>query len=459
MKNNARRAIGVFAATLLPLAGMVVSAGPAAASHLGCGSVVTSSTTLANDIGPCTGDGLILRGSGITLDLGGHTVTGNNINNRTADQQIGIHFEGATGDAVRNGTVLKFDAGVAIDGGGGNTVSGITARDNIAHVLLTGGVDPKDPVATPCDFGDGITTDNSTGNRITGNRTIHNGPYSGISLVDASLNNVVSGNQASDNTVSNQLPPGVTNPPNPDGSPGDSNGPCGPFQSGAAGEGRLHQDIGIRVEGPGATGNRVTGNSSTGNQLNGISIHGYVCNLFGQPFPQVGTPNTDNVIQGNSVSNNGFAGVTELLDGIGILRQGPLGSVTCASFRNTIVGNSSTGNARDGIYVTAMSHDNTINQNAVRSNGRDGIHLDGPFTVCPPGQSGPPPTFTCKVPRVARPGAENNTLKGNAGFGNAAHDGFDANLNCDNNHWVGNAFGTVNPLCVANGGSGTLKTP
>lgn len=441
----------MLSATLLPLAGIVISAGPAAASHLGCGSVVSASTTLDTNIGPCTGDGLILRGSGIVLDLGGHTVTGNNVNNRTADQQVGIHFEGATGDTVRNGSVTNFDAGVAIDGGGNNTVSAINAHDNIAHVLLTGGVNPANPVDTPCDFGDGITTDNSTGNRITGNRTIHNGPFSGIALVDASSRNVVSGNVSDNNTVPNRLPPGVTEPG------GDVNGPCGPFGANGPGEGRLNQDIGIRIEGPGATGNQVKGNVSTGNLLEGISIHGYVCNLFGQSDAPTGEPNTDNVVQGNSVSRNGFS---DNQDGIGILQQGPLGTVTCSAYRNTIVGNVSTGNSRYGIFVAALSHDNTINGNVVRSNGTDGIHLNGPFTVCPPGQTGPPPARACLVPRVSRPGAENNTLQANQGSGNARIDGFDANPNCDNNHWVANRFGTVNQACVAaGGGTGTLKTP
>ncbi len=536
------RALGVLSASALAVGGMVAMAGPASAATqtIACGQSISGIVTAANNIGPCTGgDAIRITTSGTVLDLGGHSIKCNNANNHTRVEQVGIHLIGASNVTVRNGEVSNCDAGVSIDGGGRNTISNIRAHDNIAHVLVAGPVDVTNPLTTPCNIGDGITTDNSSGNTIKGNVVTHNGPYSGISLVDASNNNKVTGNQANNQNVSNELPFGLRNPPfdtvtitnkaltanvatltanvatlTPPAVPyrvgqtvivsgvgapfdgtftitavtgttfsynvtgpnvvsapatgsasaqGDTNGPCGPFSATPQGEGRLHQDIGIRVEGPGALNNTVTGNQAAGNQLNGISIHGYVCfNGLGPvlppDLPPRGTDNTGNQIIGNSVSGNGFP---DGLDGIGILSQGPLGTVTCGSSHNTIKGNTSTGNAGSGIFVArtgdnAKTSSNIIVGNRVDGNTRDGITLQGPNTVCP-FSSQDPDTGRCIGPREPRNGANFNTLTINNGHGNTRRDGFDGNPGCDDNHWTGNIFGTVNQACVsAGGGTGTV---
>ncbi len=41
-----------------------------------------------------------------------------------------------TGVTVQNGTVSGFDAGVAIEGGSGNTIRAVTARDNMRQQPL-----------------------------------------------------------------------------------------------------------------------------------------------------------------------------------------------------------------------------------------------------------------------------------------------------------------------------------
>jgi len=409
-----------------------VLAAPASAAVHSCGDVIMASETLSNNIGPCPvggpnfGSGLVIGASNIVLNLGGHTITGSSSTNTTANEQAGVTFRGVSGSTLTNGIVQNFDAGVQIVGGSGNTVSKIRAHDNINHSALTG-------AQNACNLGDGIVALSSSGNQITNNIVYHNGPFDGIALVDNSDNNVVSGNNAYNQTVSNELPPVGSG----------QNGPCGPFGADGQGVGRLHQDIGIRVEGPGANGNQVLNNQSTNNQLEGISIHGYVClNGVAPPAPGVvkGTPNTNNLIQGNTVRSNGFP---DGADGIGILSQGPLGTVTCGSNNNSIIGNTSAGNAGSGIYVTrtgdnAITSSNVVNNNITNSNGVDGIRVQGPT-----------PT---------RNGANNNTLTSNKGTGNSEHDGHDGNPNCDANVWSKNIFGTVNQACVkANGGSGMIK--
>ncbi len=73
---------------------------------LHCGAVITVSTALANNIGPCkSGDGLIIKGSNISVDLRGHTVTGSHQGAVSKTQQVGIDLRGVTCDTVANGTL------------------------------------------------------------------------------------------------------------------------------------------------------------------------------------------------------------------------------------------------------------------------------------------------------------------------------------------------------------------
>ncbi|HEV2810689.1 MAG TPA: right-handed parallel beta-helix repeat-containing protein [Acidimicrobiales bacterium] len=437
---NFRKGMGVTTAATLLLSGTaLVAPAQAATERVECGQNVDHSLTLGNDIGPCTGDGLVVTTSNITINLGGRTITGSNTTNTTNQEQVGIRLVNVQNvKVIGRGTVTNFDAGVAIEGGSGNTVQQVSAVNNINHVTLTG-------ATNPCDFGDGIVLLDSDNNVISRNLTENNGPYDGIGIIGESDNNTVSNNHSLNNRALNQLPNGDA-------------GPCGPFGGGGGatpGPGRRDQNIGIRVEGPGADNNTVSENRVVNNLLNGITVHGHVC----QPppgFPTGPQPaNTGNAILRNTVHRNGFG--SALQDGISILSQGPLGTVTCPAQQTTIVANTVTESARHGIFVSALSNNNTVSRNLVNNNGADGILVRGPFTVCPFGQS---VQGVCQVPRESRPGSLSNTLIGNRGTGNAEHDGHDANPNCDANRWQENLFATVNQPCVAaNGGTGTVTPP
>ena len=327
-----RRAISVLSATGLALAGSVMFGGPADAAHVQCGSVITQSTTLDSDVGPCPGDGLIVTASNIVLDLNGRRVFAANGDGDNA----GIRLRQVTGVIVRNGIVEGFDAGIVIGGGSGNAVQAVTARNNI-----------NDGLAEPCDLGDGISVFNSDNNRIDGNTVVNNGPYGGISLVEDSDGNTIRGNRALDNNV----------------------------VGGRGGCGNARQDEGIRIEGPGAKNNSVLGNTVRRSLLAGIGLHGNVGCDRSDPEIQA-RANTDNYIAGNTVSHT--AG-TDIAAGINVLAQGPLGSVVCSAYRNTFVGNTSTDNQAEGIFLAATSTDNTVNDNRVHNNGTDGIRLEGPI--------------------------------------------------------------------------------
>jgi len=337
MNNKRRRKLlRPFAGSAMLVTGLTavaVSAPPASAAHLACGSTVTASTSLASNIGPCAGDGLIVMGSNIILNLNGYRVFASN----GAGDNAGVRLVGTpTGNLVKNGIVEGFDAGVLITGGGGNTVNRVRARNNI-----------NDRQGTPCDLGDGIAMLNSSNNIITSNSAIHNGPYGGISVIGDSDRNQIRNNVVKNNNV--QGLPAI---------PG-----------GSAGCGNPNQDEGIRIEGPGADNNVVLGNIVENSLLAGIGMHGFVC---GDPASNT-APNQGTIVRGNTVS--GTAGAQSA--GISFLQQGPAG-IVCPAFNATVKNNISRNNAGDGVFVAPNSANNNISANTVVRNGGSGIFLGGP---------------------------------------------------------------------------------
>lgn len=424
-----RRLLGAASAGALVL-GLTVTAAPAGAAHVQCGDVLTQDTRLDSDIGPCPGHGLVVRASGITLDLAGHTVFAEN----GPEERVGILFANVSGVTVENGTVEGFDAGVAINGGGGNTVKHVTAQNNVNDMQepfpFTPGtaLPPEQLPLMLCDYGDGITTFASDNNVIEHNRVIGNGPYSGIALVDDSDGNVVRKNTVADNNVRNLTT-------RFDGSRGT--GLCGATLPGAPGmqRGREVQAIGIRIEGPGADDNHVDGNSVDNSALVGISVHSYVCNPEpGEPRGEQ-EPNVHNLIEANRVRLTGAetAQFDPFADGIASLAQGPIGRVTCTSPDNTFRANHSMDNVRHGISLGRTTQLNDVVDNVVNGNGGDGI-------------------------RVYEE-AVDNVLHGNRGHRNSEHDGHDDNPDCDNNDWRRNRLSNVNEPCVANDGTGWVGGP
>lgn len=131
-----------------------------------CGQILTRNTTLARNVGPCTGDGIVVGADGITVNLNGHRVLGTS----GPGDNVGIRLPKRTKVVVRGGTVTGFGAGVAIMGGSQNTVTGITAQDNVGLIDGSG------------DFGDGLAILNSTNNVLQGNVVRHNGPFDGIGV-------------------------------------------------------------------------------------------------------------------------------------------------------------------------------------------------------------------------------------------------------------------------------------
>lgn len=298
---------------------------------IACGAEINTDTVLTEDLVCKEGPALTIVADGVTLDLGGHTVSGAK---RALTEGPGILLRGVSGCTVRNGTVQHFEAGVAVKGGSGNVIETLTVHENLG--------DPDS------DYGDGIVLQETSDNIVRGNVVRANGPFSGISLGLRA-----SGNQIVDNTVV------------------DNNMSHLPFPEAG------RQTMGIRVEGPAANHNRITGNTVTRSGCDGIVVLATCDNPDDEP-PCAGTPpNEHNDIGGNTANENGTSG-----RGCGIrlfsmpLPMPPIHNVV---HDNVTDGNTSYGVALDGLPL--RSPGNT----AVRNRGRGNGEFDGSDgTLMPP---------------------------------------------------------------------------
>lgn len=267
---TARRILASAASLTLVSLGVVGVAGPANAGHVSCGQTILVSTVLDSDVGPCNSTGLIVAANNITLDLNGFTISGG----PAGEGGPGILLDGTTGVTVKNGTVTQFDAGVSIEGGSGNTVTGIRALDNRSNFG---------------DYGDGIVMFQSNSNRILNNQVRNNGPWDGIGVIRGAFN-VIDGNQITDNNQSNTNTAGIR-------LENQNFGPGGNFPSN---DNVVTNNVvtnsatfGIQVF-AGGSRNQIKFNQVFGNRLDGITVF---------------AGGNDNVIEGNRVQSNRADGI------------------------------------------------------------------------------------------------------------------------------------------------------
>lgn len=133
------RAVAVVASASAVVTGLTVR--PAsAATPLACGTVVTRSVTLSNDITDCPGDGLVIGAPEITIDLNGHRVTavGNGSVSGVGNGQ-GINNSGGYDRVViKNGRIENFLFGARLADATKNEVSNVTFNKVLYGVFLVG---------------------------------------------------------------------------------------------------------------------------------------------------------------------------------------------------------------------------------------------------------------------------------------------------------------------------------
>jgi parallel beta-helix repeat protein len=98
-----------------------------------CDMRVTDSFTLANDM-TCGKDGLVIVADNVTVDLGGHTLTGPGMGPQTWPQpqldSVGVRVGGHTGITIRNGKTIGFSTGIYFIDMESSTIENVTTQRN-----------------------------------------------------------------------------------------------------------------------------------------------------------------------------------------------------------------------------------------------------------------------------------------------------------------------------------------
>ena len=129
------RRVGL-ALCLLALALASAAGGGALAqtAPLGCGDTITADTTLDSDLTGCRSNGLVIGADNITLDLNGHTISGDGKPVRRCPRRqpcdIGVFNDRHGGVTVRNGSLRGFAVGVLVGGVRGNRLVELSSSRN-----------------------------------------------------------------------------------------------------------------------------------------------------------------------------------------------------------------------------------------------------------------------------------------------------------------------------------------
>jgi parallel beta-helix repeat protein len=320
---------------LLALSGVAAAAGQSPPAGLECGDTITADTVLDHDLTGCPSNGLVIGANNITLDLHGHTISGDGkLVRRCPRQQIcdvGVANDDRSGVTVRNGSVRGFAMGVGVFRVRDNRLVKLTSSHNqwFGFVIAnSSGTVLRDSTATdnPRPDGDGLGVFFSHDLRIVGNEFRRNGQI-GIHL-EKSTRNLVKGNEFVDNG-----------------------------------------DFGVFVQ---ADGNQIRGNRC---------VRGGAGILVG--------PGSRNVIAGNRVkrSEEGIAvekgrgnvvtrNVVVRTKNSGIrlgIEDPPIGSTGTVVRRNLVIGAGD-----DGFWVAPHDRRALLVRNVARASGDEGFDIDSP---------------------------------------------------------------------------------
>ena len=191
----------VVVAALGVVVALVAGASMAQTGGLSCGDTITVDTTLDRDLSGCRSTGLLIGADKITLDLNGHTVSGDGEEFKACPERefcdVGVLNNGHDGVTVRNGSVRQFESGVLVGRARENRVLDISSSRNTsfgfavfssAQILVRGSSGSRNIAPD----GDGMGLFNSHDVRIVDNSFRRN-PGPGIH-VEGSTDTLIKGN-------------------------------------------------------------------------------------------------------------------------------------------------------------------------------------------------------------------------------------------------------------------------
>lgn len=349
-----------------------LSVGTAAAAAVPCGAAITVNTVLTSDMN-CPQQGVLINASNITLDLGGHTITGAGpatVASAPFGITAGVRFNGnVTGSVVKNGRITGFNSGATVvsQGADGNEIAGLTLANNSNGITLQSGQGGAPTTTNQYIHDNTVVQSTSQAIVVTGNS--HRIERNTVDLSSTGLSVNGDGNQISGNRITKSTFTGINFIGNANGT-SDNNRVTGNIVTDNGGSG-------IALAGD---GNVVSGNEVSGNQFNGIQLvvqnlvfannrieSNTVDNNSRQPnFPGIFIGgSTGAVVSGNRVTNTQSTGIH--------IGTGAVGTVVSSNqvLRNTA----------DGIGVRSGSSSSRVIGNYTSSNGDDGIDADVPSVV------------------------------------------------------------------------------
>lgn len=182
----------------LVVALLQIPVGAVAANGLECGDVVTESVSLTHDLIDCAGDGLVVGASGITIDLAGHTIDGDETGPSVAGG-AGVRVGPGFGDVtITNGTITQFSEAVILDSTTGNTVSRLDVAANTRGINLanaSANLVEKNVVTTS--FLDGIRVNGAGSDANVVLQNVVQGNVFGITVSSGADENLVHQNEVS----------------------------------------------------------------------------------------------------------------------------------------------------------------------------------------------------------------------------------------------------------------------
>jgi len=316
-----RRILGL--AMVVALLQTPLSAG--ATNGLECGDVVMQSVSLTHDLIDCPGDGLVVGANGITINLGGRTIDGDETGPSLAGGagiRVGPGFGNVT---ITNGTITEFSEAVTLDSTTGNTVSRLNVAATTRGINLanaSANLIEKNAVTTS--FLDGIRVNGAGSDANVVRKNLVQGYVFGITVSNGADENLVDKNEVTGG------------------------------------------NIGIALF-SGAQETEVTRNDVFGNAVSGIQIQ---------------SSSNDALVSKNMVHENGEGILVDVdVSGATVSRNEVVANVgdgiEIRGSNNLVERNVIVDNGGFGINLTATSSNNTVRRNHLEGNALGSIHDAG----------------------------------------------------------------------------------